>query len=345
MGYEVYFGINRANPESLPCELNVHLYDSHTYRSIFDLKSNYIAYKNLMNLLKTGNFEVIHCNTPIGGVIGRVCGKKAKIKKVIYTAHGFHFYKGAPFINRTLFKWVEQIMAHWTDAIITMNKEDYQAAQKFKLRNHGNVYYIPGVGIDTEACRNKVDKESFKRKLGLTNTDIICIAMGDLVKRKNYETSIKSIAKTNNPNLHFLICGKGPELKSLQKLTWDLNVEKQIHFLGFRSDIKELLAISDIFLFTTFQEGLPRSMMEAMAAGLPCVASNIRGNVDLIENGKGGYLRNPKDVDGFAEVINTLAKEKKLRESIGLSNLETIKKFDIENVKLVIKEIYEKELI
>ena len=346
LGYEVYLGINRANPEGLPCELNVHLYDSHTYRSIFDLKSNFIAYKNLMSLLQTGNFEVIHCNTPIGGLIGRLCGKKAKVKKVIYTAHGFHFYKGAPFVNRTLFKWVEQIMANWTDVIITMNQEDYRVAQTFRLRNKGRVYYIPGVGIDTGTFRNiEIDKERYKSKLGLTNNDIICIALGDLVKRKNYETSIKAIAKANNPHIHFFICGKGPELNNLQKLTRDLHVEKQIHFLGFRNDIKELLAISDIFFFTTLQEGLPRSMMEAMASGLPCIASEIRGNMDLIENGKGGYLRKPLDVDGFAEAINILMKDKKIRQSMGLDNLETIKKFDVENVKSVMKEIYEKELI
>lgn len=341
MGYEVYFGVNRANPEGLACELDVHLYDSHTYRSIFDFKSNYIAYKNLMNLLKTGDFEVIHCNTPVGGVIGRLCGKKAKVKKVIYTAHGFHFYKGAPLVNRTFLKWAEKIMARWTDAIITMNKEDYQAAQKFKLRNQRKVYYVPGVGIDTEAYTNiNIDKKSLRKKLGLETDDIILIAMGDLIKRKNYEASIKAIARANNPKLQFLICGKGPKLDSLQTLVKELGIENQVHFLGFRTDIKELLAVSDIFLFTTYQEGLPRSMMEAMAVGLPCVASKIRGNVDLIDDGRGGYLRDPEDIEGFKEVIDNLASDGELRRNMGIYNLEIIKKFDIENVRIKIKQIY-----
>jgi len=288
---------------------------------------------------------VVHCNTPIGGVLGRICGKRAKIPKIIYTAHGFHFYKGAPLINRTIFKWAEMWLARYTDAIITINQEDYQAAQKFKLRDNGKVYYIPGVGVDTKAFRLEgVDKQAIRSALGLSAEDIVLIAMGDLIQRKNYAASIKAIAKADNTKLHFLICGKGPLLDELKALARKLNVENQIHFLGFRTDIKELLQAADIFLFTTYQEGLPRSMMEAMAAGLPCVASKIRGNTDLIEDGIGGFLREPEDIDGFAEAINKLAFSKGLRNSMGLSNLKTIIRFDVENVKSEMKKLYEKEL-
>lgn len=319
--------------------MDIHLYDSHTYRSLFDLKSNFIAYRNLMKLLKIGGFELLHCNTPIGGVIGRVCGKKANIKKVIYTAHGFHFYKGAPLINRTIFKWAEKIMAHYTDAIITMNLEDYEAAKEFKLRNEQKVYYIPGVGIDTKAYKNiHINREDLRKSTGLKSSDVVLISMGDLIKRKNYESSIKAIANCNNPNIHFLICGKGPELEKLKALSRKLNVEQQIHFLGFRKNIKELLKISDIFLFTTYQEGLPRSMMEAMASGLPCIASKIRGNVDLIEDEIGGFLREPNDIDKISECITILADNPELRKRMSLSNLEAIRQFDIEHVKKKLKK-------
>ncbi|MEK3749558.1 glycosyltransferase family 4 protein [Paenibacillus sp. FSL E2-8871] len=341
LGYEVYFGVNRSTPQGLVCDMDIHLYDSHTYRSLFDLKSNFIAYRNLMKLLKIGGFELLHCNTPIGGVIGRVCGKKANIKKVIYTAHGFHFYKGAPLINRTIFKWAEKIMAHYTDAIITMNLEDYEAAKEFKLRNEQKVYYIPGVGIDTKAYKNiHINREDLRKSTGLKSSDVVLISMGDLIKRKNYESSIKAIANCNNPNIHFLICGKGPELEKLKALSRKLNVEQQIHFLGFRKNIKELLKISDIFLFTTYQEGLPRSMMEAMASGLPCIASKIRGNVDLIEDEIGGFLREPNDIDKISECITILADNPELRKRMSLSNLEAIRQFDIEHVKKKVEKIY-----
>lgn len=345
MGYNVWLGVNRNNPQELECSLPVKKYDSHTYRSLFNLKDNMIAFKNLMSLLKNNQIEVIHCNTPIGGIMGRVCGKIMGVKKIIYTAHGFHFYKGAPLINRTIFKWAEMIMAHWTDAILTMNKEDYENAQNFKLKNNGKVYYIPGIGIDTENYKNiQIDKEILREKLGIDKTNIICISMGDLVLRKNYKIAIEAISKTNNKNIHYLICGKGPEEENLKKLCKMLNVEEQVHFLGFRSDVKELLQISDIFLFTTLQEGMPRSMMEAMASGLPCVSSKIRGNVDLIENGKGGFLEEANDSEGFAKKISLLANDSELRKKMKDYNLERIEKFDIKIVERKLEKIYKEVL-
>lgn len=345
MGYEVYMGINRYYAEELDCDYDVKFYTSHTYRSLFDIRSNYLAIRNLMELLRKERIDVIHCNTPIGGLVGRICGLAARVPKVIYTVHGFHFYKGASLINNTVYKWAEQLMARCTDVITTMNREDYEAAQRLPLRNGGRVYYVPGVGIDTEDFqRQDIDRAAVRRSLGLREDDVVLIAMGDLIKRKNYAASIQAIARARNPKLQFLICGKGPELDKLRTLAERLAVEQQIHFLGFRQDIKVLLAISDMFLFTTYQEGLPRSMMEAMAAGLPCIASRIRGNVDLIEDGTGGLLRHPDDIDGFAEAINTLAGNEGLRRRMGIDNLRMIQKYDVEVVRREITKIFEKEL-
>ena len=345
MGYEVYLGTNRNRPEELECDLPVKLYDSHTYRSITAFKDNLTAYKNLKKVIKEGNVEVIHCNTPVGGMVGRLCGKMNGVKKVIYTAHGFHFYKGAPLFNRTVLKWAEMFMAHWTDAILTMNEEDFQSAKKFRLRKSGKVYYVPGVGINTEEFFSvRIDKQAKRDELGLFMDDIVCISMGDLIPRKNYETSIKAIALCNNPKVHYLICGRGPELDNLKKLAKELGVENQIHFLGFRTDIKELSKVADIFLFTTLQEGMPRSMMEAMASGLPCIASKIRGNVDLLEEGIGGYLVPAKDENAVADRLERLVENLDLREKMRKANLERIKGFDIRVVKKRMEEIY-KEVI
>ena len=347
MGYEIWIGVNRCKPEELEADTDypVHFYDSHTYRSIFALKDNWIAFCNTMRVLKKGNFEVVHCNTPIGGVIGRICGKLAKVPHVIYTAHGFHFYDGAPLLNRTVLKLAEMIMAHYTDVIITMNQEDFDAAKKFRLRNNGKVYCIPGVGIDTASYKNvAVDKSSLRASLGLKENDIVCISMGDLIKRKNYGVAIKAIAECKIPDVNYLICGKGPELENLQQMAKELGVENQIHFLGFRTDIKELLQVSDIFIFTTLQEGMPRSMMEAMASGLPCIASSIRGNIDLLEDGKGGYLVPVDDVSAVAEKLRILAFDKQLRKQMSERNLIRILDFDTAKVKEIIKKIYWEEM-
>ena len=170
-GYDVFVGVNRDNPETLECDMPVKLFDQNTYRSLTDFKENRKAYKNMCKLLSENDVEVIHCNTPIGGMIGRICGKKYKVKKVIYTAHGFHFYKGAPLFNRTVIKWVERFMARWTDAVITMNKEDFEEAKKFKLRNNGKAYFVHGVGINTKDFNIECDKKAKLQELGLKETD------------------------------------------------------------------------------------------------------------------------------------------------------------------------------
>ena len=226
-----------------------------------------------------------------------------------------------------------------------MNEEDFQSAKKFKLRKGGKVYYVPGVGINTEDFFSvQINKQAKRDELGLSMEDIVCISMGDLIPRKNYETSIKAIALCNNPKVHYLICGRGPELDNLKNLAKKLGVENQIHFLGFRTDIKELSKTADIFLFTTLQEGMPRSMMEAMAGGLPCIASKIRGNVDLLEEGIGGYLVPAKDENAVADRLKRLVENPNFREEMRKANLERIKKFDISVVKKRMEEIYKEVL-
>ncbi|MBE6604371.1 MAG: glycosyltransferase family 4 protein [Ruminococcaceae bacterium] len=307
---------------------------------------NYKAYKQLIRLIREEKIDYIHCNTPVGGILGRLAGKKCKVKKVIYQAHGFHFYKGAPKKHWLLYYTVEKWLARYTDALITINAEDLELAKtKLKLRKNGKVYYVPGVGIDTAQYAFSEQTRAEKRmELGLLEHDVALISMGDLIERKNYDTSIRAVAEANDPALHYFICGRGPEEASLKQLAESLGVSKQVHFLGFRSDIKELLTAADIFLFTTKQEGLPRSMMEAMASGLPCIASRIRGNTDLLEGTEGGFLCETTDVSDYAEKLKLLAGDAALRQRMGKNNLVTIKKFSIEAVSEEIRRIYEAEL-
>lgn len=324
----------------------IHIHQIDFIRSPLDVR-NYKAYKQLKKIVKRENYDVIHCNTPIGGVLGRLVAKKYKVNKVIYQAHGFHFYKGSPKLNWMIYYPIEKWLAHYTDALITINQEDYELAKnKLKLRKKGKVYYVPGVGIDTAQYDLSVKNREEKRmELNLTENDVALISMGDLIERKNYDTAIRAIAAAKNPALQYFICGKGPEEENLKTLAESLGVSEQIHFLGFRSDIKELLSAADIFLFATKQEGLPRSMMEAMASGLPCIASRIRGNTDLLDGIDGGYLCDTTDVSAYAKALNLLAKEKTLRETMGKNNLITIQKFSTETINEEVKAIYESELM
>ena len=255
-------------------------------------------------------------------------------------AHGFHFFQGAPLANRTIFKFIEQQMAHKTDVLITINQEDYESAQKFKLAKGGKVYKVNGVGVDLHAFDSVgVDIKEKRKSLGLPDDAIVGIVVGDLNDNKNVETIVRALPLTSD-NVHLLICGFGPLEQKLKQLAEEGNVSERCHFLGFRTDVKELYKASDMFIFASQREGLPRSTMEAMLAGLPCVVSKIRGNVDLIDEGKGGFFFSPKDCKQLAEEINLLAGNEQLRIEYGHHNQERIKDYDIEVVRRQMLEIY-----
>lgn len=307
---------------------------------------NLIALFQVVKLIRKEKIDAIHCNTPIGGVVGRIAAKICGVKKVIYQAHGFHFYKGAPLKNWLLFYPVERFLAHFTDAIITINHEDFQRAQSFRIRNKGKVYYVPGVGINSgDYIPYDFDRELKRKSMGLTINDISIISAGDLIERKNYKISLEAVAKSNDTKIHYFICGKGPMHKALEEYADQLNIRSQVHFLGFRSDVKELMWASDIFLFSTLQEGLPRALSEAMASGLPCIASKIRGNIDLIEDDVDGYLCTATNSYEFAEAITKLSNDRNLCKQMKDNSLRKIHNFDVLTVKNRLESIYKEELI
>lgn len=310
-------------------------------RSPYSTK-NIKAYKQLVDLINKEKIDYIHCNTPVGGVLGRLAGEKCKVKKIVYEAHGFHFYEGAPKKNWMIYYPVEKWLAKKTDAIITINNEDFERAKTFKLKNNGQVYYVPGVGMDLSQYNVPDTVREIKRnELNLKDTDFALISMGDLIDRKNYKIAIEVVAKLNNPHVHYFICGKGPEEVNLKKLAENLGVDKQVHFLGFRNDIKELLKASDTFLFTSKQEGLARSLMEAMASKIPCVVSKIRGNTELIVNNENGFLCS--GLDDYVNAIIKIMQSHDLAYKFKEKSSKHLNNFSIEKVIDCLFDVYSKE--
>ena len=278
--------------------------------------NNLKAYHQLKSIIDNEKYDIIHCHTPVGGVIARIAARKKKKKKtkVIYTAHGFHFYDGAPIKNWLVFYPIERFCSRYTDLLITINTEDYYRAKRFHSKR---VELINGVGIDLSKFNTQpVDreiKENLRSELGLNSDDFFVITIGNLIKRKNQLTLIKAVSLAENTRLKLFICGDGEEENNLRNLINQLNLNKQVTLLGFRKDTVLLLKCADVFVFSSFQEGLPVSIMEAMACGLPVIASKIRGNVDLIDDNKGGYLVNANSAEEFAERINCLIKDDQTR--------------------------------
>lgn len=338
LGYEITVASNLNNYKNELENLNINLIHIPFQRNPFSLK-NITAYKKLNEFLKKEKIDLIHCHTPIGGVIGRIVGHKNKVKNIIYTAHGFHFFKGAPLINWLLFYPIEKYLSKYTNILITINQEDYKRAQTFYAEK---VEYIPGVGIDTEMIRNiVVDKKKKREELGLTKDNIVLLSVGELSKRKNHITPIKALAQIkDNKNIFYLIAGVGPLENYLKEECKKLKIENQVKFLGFRKDIYELCKISDIYVFPSLQEGLPVALMEALCCNLPIICSDIRGNNDLVENEKNGFLveNNTKE---YTKKINFLIKNS-FYKKIEINNSEILKKIEISNIQKQIKNIFKK---
>lgn len=308
-------------------------------RKIYDIKGIFKSIKQIRKMCKKEKYALMHCQSPIGSVVARAAAIKARKNgmKVIYTAHGFHFYKGAPKKSWIIFYQIEKVFSYVTDVLITINKEDYTFAKKHM--NAKQVEYLPGVGIDTEKFwLENFDEETKRAELGITKNDLMILSVGELNKNKNQEVIIRAIAKLNDSRIHYFIAGRGDKEEYLRNLAKSLGVNLQL--LGYRTDIIELLNTADIFALPSLREGLSVALMEAMSAGLPCIVSRIRGNVDLIEEGKGGYLCEPDDVDGFKNRIGELMFKSKKKTEFSKFNRERITFFDIKEINDKMKLIY-----
>ncbi len=340
-GYEVHVCCRNDTPDPHPtvpyCDRLIELPFERSPLS----RQNIDVYKRLKKLIEEEEYALIHCNTPVGGMLGRLCARGARKRgtRVIYTAHGFHFFTGAPLKSWLLFYPVERVLSRFTDLLITINGEDYRRAQRFHAKATA---LVSGVGVDLARFESPADRNETRAALGLGTDTPVVICVGEHTSRKNHEVVLGALAKL--PEAHALMCGVGRKEKELRALAQTLGIETRTHFLGFRQDVPDLLAASDVFVFPSLQEGLPVSQMEAMAAGLPCVVSNVRGNVDLVRQGEGGFVRKPDDVSGFAEDIARLLQDPLLREKMGARNRREVEKYSLNTVMAQMEGLYRGQL-
>ena len=305
-------------------------------------KGNLLAYRQLKALLDREHYDIIHCHTPMGGVITRLAAGSARNQgtRVIYTAHGFHFYDGAPLINWLLYYPVERLLSRRTDLLLTINGEDHRRAKTFHAKR---TELVNGVGIDLSrfAEATEQQKAQVRRELGLREGDIFAFTAGNLDPGKNQRTLHQAVKLLDDPRVHLVLAGNGPLRGELEQLAGELGIADRIHFLGFRRDVYRLCSSADLFLFASRREGLSVSVMEAMACGLPIAASGIRGNTDLIDSGRGGFLLPPDDAKGFADAIRQILEEPQIRERMKRHNLEKIRRYSIEAVTEQMARLYE----
>lgn len=304
-------------------------------RSPFKLK-NIKAYKKLVAIQQERKFDLVYCQQPVGGLMGRLIGKKFKIP-VIYTAHGFHFLKGNNPIKNFVFKTVEKKLAKYTDVLITINNDDYQACKDWKAKHK---FKIPGIGFDAKKYNNEsFDKSEFKSSLGLSN-EFVILTVAEFSPGKNYNTMLKTIAELKNSNIKFLVCGRGKCEQEIKQQIKDLGIEDKVVLLGYRKDINKIMQISDVFFLPSHREGLCLSMIESMNFGLPIVTSNVRGCKDLVEEGNNGFTADKNDYVKYAEIIKNIIEDEKVKSQLSAGSVKLAPKYDIENVKKQLEEIY-----
>ena len=295
-------------------------------RTPFSLK-NLEAYRQLKQLMKDEDITILDTHNPIASMFSRLAAWRCGIDRVVYTVHGFFFYKGAPVKKQLIYRPLESMMARLTDALIVTNIEDYEAAKQMQVR--GEAYYVHGVGVDTASVANlKVDVKQKRKELGIPEDAIVLCSVGECIKRKNQESAIRAFATIDDPRLRYVVVGDGELYGYLQNLVKELNMENRVFLPGYRTDANEILKASDIYIFPSYQEGLSVALMQAMAAGLPIVASNIRGNNDCVDHEKGGILVEADRIDGIAAAIIDLAHDEKKRIEFGKYNQHKVEQFN-----------------
>ncbi len=300
------------------------------------------SYRMTKKLLKQETYELIHCHTPIVAVILRQCARyyKKDITKIVYTSHGFPFYKGNAGVKAKLFFYIEKYYSKYTDAILTINCEDYNNAKRMACKN---VFLMHGVGVDTDffQCCN-IDRKDYRKKLGFLDEDEVILSIGELNTNKNHAVVIKALKKINNPHIVYAICGREVTEKGKKNELADLaaNLNVRVLFLGFRRDIPAVCHCAEIGAIPSFKEGLGLAGIEMLASGIPVTGSNRQGILDYVQDGNTGYLADPNDSGAFAEAILKtfeLSKDERTKENC----YQMAKKFNSEQAYEVIKSVYD----
>ena len=370
LGFDVHYAANPEEqiysfPEETFNDLGVTFHPVRIAKSPYRVVTNLKAISELIKIINREEAELIHCHTPVGGLIGRIAAQCVHLRSgryihVIYTAHGLHFYKGAPLKNHILYGTVERFLARFTDDIILINKEDYITAGKFRLKKDGKVHLIPGVGLDREEFRpyTKEERKRARDKLGLGERDLLILSVGELNKNKNHEIVIKALHKMHINDakdrcIKYIIAGEGDLRDKLEDTIKQYGLENNITLFGYcpaKADwpnsvfvLQDLLGAADLFCFPSVREGLGMAPLEALAMGVPVLAADNRGSREYLQDGRNGYVCEWNDADSWVEGIEKImAVSEEEKEKLSAYCRESTSAFDKRNTNLKMREIYDR---
>lgn len=340
-GYEVH--VATKGEEEIPyCDKHFEIkFERSPFRA-----SNLKAYKELKKIIDAECYDIIECNTPVASVLTRLAAKKTRKQnntRVIYIAHGFHFFKGAPILNWITFYPIEKFLSNYTDDLITINKEDFEIAKnKLKAKN---VYQIHGIGVDETKFNKQItveERKNIRKSLNLLDEDFVIFFAGELNKNKNQIMLIEAMKDLvkENKNIKLLIAGDGILKDFYESKIKEYKLEDNVFLLGYRNDVPEILKAVDLYASASMREGLPLNILEAQMMSLPIVATDVRGHNDLIKNDVNGYLVKINDHMTFTKEVKELFINKELRKKFEENGYNSVQKYILQNVKQELSRIY-----
>ncbi len=310
-------------------------------RNPFDFPKLYQSFVMIQSLINSNHFSFVHCHSPIASALVRLAAHRRRHIPVVYSAHGFQFQKKGPILPWLLYYPIEKFLSKMTDVLIVLNEEDYQVA---KRRFHANeIVLLKGVGISVQRFHLPCfDQAKHKKELGISADTKMILSVGELNRNKNHEVVIRALARFENKNIHYFIAGKGYLEKELRKLAENLGVGNKVHLLGYRADIPELLNTADLFAFPSYREGLAVSIMEALAAGLPIVTSNVRGVIDFHRWAEVGLSCDAGNAEQFANAIQQILENPNLYQKYSSNAKILSSQFDINCITSEMRSIYQR---
>lgn len=353
MGCEIHYASNFKNPiytfdEQKLLDYGIVLHQIDVEKQPAKL-NNLKAIKQIKNIIDENEIDAISCHNPMGGVAGRIAAKLSKRKPyVIYTAHGFHFYDGAPFINWALYYVAERFLARWTDELITINEEDYRRAQNFKLKKGGHVAKIHGVGVDDVKFLPEPDVGvQIRNELGIPQDAFVLLTAAELRDNKNHVVVFKAIKKLienkelDNHQIYYLLCGKGPNRQDLERYVKEYQLEDIVRFMGYRTDMPKMLQAADCFVFPSIREGLGVAAVEALLCGVPLVVSDNRGTKEYAIDGTNSFVCDASSPTDFEKAIAKLLRDKTTKQQMSERCRESAMIFTVREVEKTMKKVYE----
>lgn len=316
-------------------------------RTLF-AKELFASYKKLKTIIDSGSYDLIHCHTPIPSMLARLATREARRKgtKVLYTAHGFHFYKGSPLIRWLTYYPAEYILSNFTDGIITINQEDYNYINGKMC--HKDSFHIKGIGVDANRFMpfSEQDKKEKRRELGIEENAFVMLYVAEFIPRKNHEFIIRALPKLIQtiPEIKVVFAGKGILMDKMEALAEELKITSYIDFLGFRNDIPALSGMTDIGISASKHEGLGLGLAEIMMCEKPIVATFDRGHKEMIVQGQTGFMFAQENDEEFIGYVEKLFNDKELRKKIGENAFEKAKEFEVTNSLKSMESIYKKYL-